>query len=256
MKPENPYSAFVPIVKFMFQNFFDSLLAVTYPQVCQSCGNSVESLADGAACESCWRKTQIFSGAETLCAKCGAFQRTKSSNYQTFCHRCDEHFYDAASAVGIYGYALTASILHLKREPFVGSRLKKLFSARFRSAGFQETEMIIPVPLSRKRLLERGFNQAAVLAKIIAADTQIKLDEQSLIRSVHTPMHRVGMDGKARATSVKNAFEVKRPKTVEGKNILLIDDVYTSGATLSACAEALKRNGAAVVCVLTLAKTL
>ncbi len=240
----------------MFRNIFDSILTVAYPQVCQSCGNSVESLADGAACDECWRKTQIFSGAETLCAKCGAFQQAKSSNYQTFCHRCDEHLYDTASAVGVYGYALMASVLHLKREPFAGSRLKKLFVARFQSSGFQAVEMIVPVPLSRKRLLERGFNQAAVLAKMLVARTELEFDERSLVRSVDTPMHRVGMDGKARAVSVKDAFEVKRPKTVAGKNILLVDDVYTSGATVSACAGTLKRNGAKTVRVLTLAKTL
>lgn len=234
----------------------DVLLAVAYPQACQNCGNSVEHLADGVACSNCWQAAKIFSGAEALCAKCGAFQQEKSSGYQTFCHRCDEHFYDAAGAVGVYGHALKASILHLKREPFVAARLKKLFVSRFQNSAFQDVELIIPVPLSKKRALERGFNQAAVLSKILAGQTKISLDEQSLIRQTHTPMHRVGMDGKARASSVKNAFEVKRPKLIAGKTILLVDDIFTSGATVSNCAETLKKTGAKRICVLTLAKTL
>lgn len=240
----------------MLHKFFDPLLTIAYPQACQVCENSVENYADGVACGECWRRTNIFSNAEILCAKCGAFLRASSSEFQTFCHRCDEHFYDAARAVGIYENALAASVLHLKREPFVAKRLRELFVSRFQNSDFQTATLIVPVPLSKKRMLERGFNQAAVLSKILAKQTGIKLDEQSLVRQIHTPMHRVGMDGKARATSVKNAFEVKRSKLVKGEAILLVDDVLTSGATVSVCAEALKNAGARKVYVFTLARAL
>jgi len=240
----------------MLHKIFDSLLTLAYPQACQVCENSVENLSDGVACFECWENTQVFSGEETLCAKCGTFLREQSSVYQTFCHRCDEHFYDAASSVGVYEKALAASILHLKREPFVASKLKKLFISRFHTSAFQTAELIVPVPLSKKRFLERGFNQAAVLSKILARQTKINLDEQSLVRKIDTPMHRVGMDGKARAMSVENAFEVKRTKFIENKKILLIDDVFTSGATVSNCAKVLKKSGADKVYVFTLAKTL
>ncbi len=240
----------------MFRKILDAMLAVAYPQACQNCGNSVEQSADGVACGDCWQATQIYSGAETLCAKCGTFQQNKPLNYQTFCHRCDAHCYDAAAAIGIYGHALTASIIYLKREPFVAARLKKLLLARFLNSAFRDVELIVPVPLSKKRNLERGYNQAVVLAKILARQTEINLDEQSLTRQIHTPMHRAGMDEKARAKSVKDAFVVKRPKLIEGKTILLVDDVFTSGATVSACAETLKKSDAKAIYVLTLAKTL
>lgn len=240
----------------MFRKIFDSLLTVAYPQACQICENSVESSLNGVACEDCWKNTTILTGVETLCAKCGAFLQTKSSNYQTLCHKCDEHFYDSARAVGIYENALSASILSLKREPFIARKLRSLFIARFHSSDFQALSLIIPVPLSKKRLLERGFNQAAVLAKILAGQTKISLNEQNLIRNVHTPMHRAGMDAKARVMSVENAFEVKFPKLIQNKNILLVDDVFTSGATVSSCAKILKKNGADKIYILTLAKTL
>jgi competence protein ComFC len=240
----------------MLAGIFDSLLSVAYPQACDICKNSVENLSDGVACRSCWEKTQIFSGSETLCGKCGAFLRNKSADFQTFCHQCDEHFYDAATAVGVYEHALAASVLNLKREPFVAKHLQKLFVKRFQSSVFQDAFLIIPVPLSKKRFLERGFNQAAVLSKILARKTNINFDEQSLVRNLHTQMHRVGMDGKARAKSVENAFEVKRPKFIENKKILLVDDVFTSGATVSNCAKVLKQSGADKVYVFTLAKTL
>jgi ComF family protein len=240
----------------MLAKIYDSLLTLAYPQACQICQNSVENSSDGVVCDECWKKTLVFSGAETLCHKCGAFLQPKPSDFQTFCHRCDAHFYDVASAVGIYESALSASILHLKREPFVAKRLQKLFVSRFQESGFQDATKIVPVPLSKKRLLERGFNQAAVLAEILFKRTGIELDEQSLTRKTHTPMHRVGMDDKARETSVKNAFEAKRAKLIEGETILLIDDVLTSGSTVSSCAEVLKDKGARRVYALTLARAL
>ena len=240
----------------MFRKISDSLLTLVYPQICQICEKSVENSADGVACRDCWEKTNIFSGAETLCAKCGAFLQAKPTGFQTFCHRCDEHFYDSASAAGIYENALAASILHLKREPFVAGRIRKIFVSRFQNSAFQNASLIIPVPLSKKRFLERGFNQAAVLSKILAEQFGIKIDEQSFIRKIHTPLHRVGMDAKARASSVEKAFEVARPKFIGGREILLIDDVFTSGATVSSCAKVLKDNGAEKVYVFTLAKTL
>lgn len=240
----------------MLRKIFDSLLTVAYPQSCRNCGGSVESSLDGAACGGCWRTTQIFDGTETLCAKCGAVHSANRSNHETFCHRCDEHFYDAASAVGVYGYALTASILHLKREPFVAPRLQTLFVSRFENFNNAAIDLIVPVPLSKKREMERGFNQAAVLAQILSRKIEINLDEKSLVRQIHTPLHRAGMDGKARAASVENAFAVKRPNLIKDKNILLVDDVFTSGATVSNCAEILKKSGAKRVYVLTLARAL
>lgn len=238
----------------MFSKIYDSLLTLAYPQACQICEQSVENSSDGVACLACWGKTQIFSGAETLCGKCGRFLQAKPSNFKTFCHQCDEHFYDAASAVGVYEYALSASVLNLKREPFIAERLRKLFVSRFHNSVFQEATKILPVPLSKNRFLERGFNQAVVLAEILAEQTGIPIDAQTLVRQIHTPAHRAAMDNKARETSVKNAFEVKRPKFVEGENILLVDDVFTSGATVSNCAKVLKEKGARQVYVLTVAR--
>lgn len=238
----------------MFHKIFDSLLTLAYPQACQICENSVENFADGVVCQTCWEKTQFFSGGETLCFKCGRFLRAQPANFKTFCHLCDEHFYDSACAVGIYKDALAASILHLKREPFIAQRLKNLFTSSFENSAFQDVSLIIPVPLSKKRRLERGFNQAEVLANVLAQHNNIKLDQKSLVRKIHTPMHRAAMDNKARELSVKNAFEVGRPKLIKGEKVLLIDDVFTSGATVSNCAKVLKENGAKQVCVLTVAR--
>lgn len=240
----------------MLQKIYDSLLSLTYPQICQVCADSVEASADGVACRQCWRRTRIFSGDETLCAKCSAFLQAKPADHETFCHQCDEHFYDAARAVGIYEHALAASVLNLKREPFISQTLKKLFIAAFENSPFQDAGLIMPVPLSKKRLLERGFNQAEILADVLRKEFNLEIDKQSLARKIHTPVHRAAMDRRARELTVENAFEVVRPKLIEGAKILLIDDVFTSGATTSYCAKVLKKKGAEKVYVLTLARAI
>ena len=233
---------------------FDSLLTLSYPQACGICQNSVENLSDGVVCRDCWNATRIFSGKETVCHKCGKFLSEKQSDFQTFCHQCDEHFYDRARAAGLYENGLLASILHLKREPFVAKRLQKIFVSAFENSNLSGASKIIPIPLSKKRLIERGFNQAAVLANILSNSLKIEFDKHSLVRRIHTPMHRAGMDTKARELTVKNAFEVKRPKMIEGEKIILIDDVFTSGATASACAKVLKKSGAEEIYVFTVAR--
>jgi predicted amidophosphoribosyltransferase len=86
----------------MFHKIYDSLLTLAYPQICQICQNSVENSADGVVCCDCWETTRTFSGNEILCEKCGAYLRESEISVETFCHRCDEHFYDAAKAVGLY----------------------------------------------------------------------------------------------------------------------------------------------------------
>lgn len=233
---------------------YDACLTLIYPQICRLCEKSVESRADGIACRACWQKTRIFTGREILCEKCGAFLQTNGEKVKTFCRRCEDDAFDSARAAGLYEHALLASVLNLKNTPFVPLNLQNLFSEAFLKSPFQDATRIIPVPLSKRRLSERGFNQASLLAKVPAKQTGLPIDEQSLIRKIHTPQHRAGMDRKARAESVRNAFEVTRPKLVENENILLIDDVFTSGATASNCAQALKNKGARAVYVLTVAR--
>lgn len=232
----------------------DSLLTVFYPQACQNCGASVENFEFGAACEKCWKRTRFFSGKETACHKCSKFLSDKQTDFQTFCHQCDAHFYERARAAGLYEHALQSSILSLKNEPFVAKKLRQVFISAFEKSDFQDADLIVPIPLSKKRSLERGFNQAAVLAEKLSEETNIELDEKSLVRKIDTPVHRAGMDTKARELTVKNAFEVTRPNLIKDKKILLVDDVFTSGATASACAKVLKKSGAEKVFVLTLAR--
>ena len=233
------------------RNPFFSLI---YPQECRVCFSLAEDHADGNACRDCWTGTRIFNGSEMLCDKCGAFFGDNAAPVAVFCHQCDDHHYTKATALGVYEKALAAAIIHMKTVPALPSRLQSMIRESETLRSFAKVDAILPIPLSRLRRRERGFNQAEIIATTVAHSLNTRIDKHSLTRKLHTPMHRTGMDKKARELTVKNAFEVMRPKLIEGKSILLVDDVFTSGATASACAQILKKNGAKNVHVFTLAR--
>ena len=117
-----------------------------------------------------------------------------------------------------------------------------------------ENSVVVPVPLSNRRRLERGHNQAEIIGRIVSKQAQLPFIAAALQRIDSSPIHRVGMDKKAREATVKKSFMVGAPRLVNGRNILLVDDVFTSGSTASFCAIALKKSGAASVKVITLAR--
>jgi ComF family protein len=187
-----------------------------------------------------------------LCNKCGAFFSDTPASVEVYCHKCDEHLYHKAVAVGVYEQALSAAILELKRVPNVPQSLVNLITDA--TPRIPMADVIVPVPLSRMRAVERGYNQAALLAECVSRSCGVPLDALSLQRRKHTPIHRMGMDQRARELTVEKAFDVVRPNFVKGKAILLVDDVLTSGSTASACAKALLKSGASRVSVFTLAR--
>ena len=236
----------------------DAALALVYPRACAVCGaECVESRRDAPACAKCWRETRLFTGDETLCWKCGALAHAslpaeKRSGVR--CRRCDAEAFTAARSCGPYEGALRAAVLNLKREPFVPARLARLLAEASAREPLSTATVAVPVPLHAERERERGFNQAALLARALAKQTGLSVDEWSLARVAHSARHRAGMDARARRETVEDAFAVTRPRLVEGVRVLLVDDVFTTGATVSACAAALLASGASDVFVLTAAR--
>lgn len=170
------------------------------------------------------------------------------------CRRCDAEEFTAARACGLYEGALRAALLGLKREPYVPARLAALLRGAAVRAPLDAATLVMPVPLHPSRERERGFNQAALLALAVSKGTGTRLDEWSLARVLHSERHRAGMDARARRESVADSFAVARPRLVAGERVLLVDDVFTTGATASACARVLLAAGASEVYVLTAAR--
>lgn len=197
----------------------DSLLSILYPQSCRICGTSVERRRYGVACESCWKKTQV---CENQCA------------------------------IGWYEGALRESVLLLKRQPYLARHVRDLLVDAVQA--LPPVTRIVPVPLHEERLRTRGFNQAAIIACELARALRAPLDETSLVRVSSAEKYRTGLDAKGRRESVEKAFFVRRPRLIAGEEILLVDDVFTTGATVSACADALISAGAKSVLIMTLAR--
>ena len=138
-----------------------------------------------------------------------------------------------------------------------------LFSAFINFWGINSIDIIVPVPLHIKRFRKRGFNQAYLLVrdwKQIAENlniglSNIRIDTDVLTRSRWTDP-QTGLDRKKRMTNIKNAFSVRDETIIKNKRILLVDDVYTTGATVNECAKALLRCNAEYVDVLTLARAM
>jgi ComF family protein len=120
--------------------------------------------------------------------------------------------------------------------------------------GLYEVELIIPVPLHRLRLRQRGYNQAALLAGRLGSSLGISVDYYSLKRSRWTEP-QTGLSRRQRVANVKGAFELINSDKVRGKCILLLDDVLTTGETVNQCVLVLKDGGAKEVLVLTVART-
>lgn len=236
---------------------YDSFLALVYPQACAICGASVESRTLGAACRNCWQRTKMFSEAETCCWKCGQpslGNAPEGKREEVRCHSCDDDAFTVARACGVYEGALRASVLQLKREPHICRKLREQLVQTQRRSPLNQATRIIPVPLHAEREKDRGFNQARLIGQELSRATALPLDEVSLVRVKNSKRHRAGMDAKGRRDTVADAFRVTHPSLVAGEHILLVDDVFTTGATVSSCASALLTAGAAAVFVLTIAR--
>lgn len=197
----------------------DALLSLLYPQSCRVCGGSVERHRFGVACEECWKKTQICT------------------------NQC---------VIGWYEGALRETVLLLKRQPVLPRHLVESIVAV--SKQFEGVTRVVPVPLHKDRLRSRGFNQAAIIGREVSRALRVPLDEVSLVRVTSSEKHRTGLDAKGRRDSVAKAFTVPHPRLVNGEDILLVDDVLTTGATVEACEAALIESGARSVLVFALAQ--
>jgi ComF family protein len=156
--------------------------------------------------------------------------------------------------VFIYGGAVARALVRFKYDPRpeLAMPLAELFRRGAAHLGGFRPDIVVPVPLHASRLAERGFNQAALLAAPVAKDLGAELVARALVRIRDTPRQAM-LDRTRRLRNVRRAFEARDAGAIRGKRVLLVDDVRTTGATLSACETALLAAGAREVVCLVLA---
>ncbi len=224
-----------------------------YPPHCLACGRDTGNGHAGGLCMECRDSISFICGP--ACARCsspvGHHARTGGCPH---CTRKNFAFTGAAAA-GRYDGLLRELVLQLKygHRPVLARPLGALMAARVRGGDAAGMDLVVPVPLHRKKFRERGFNQAELLARRVASRLHLALRNDVLLRTKDTQA-QTGLDRSSRRKNVEKAFAVRNGADIRGARILLVDDVMTTGSTLSECASALKRAGASKVEVLVAAR--
>ena len=227
------------------------LLDFALPPRCAACGDIVTE--PHSFCLACWQSLGWL--GEPCCVRCGLPFDYGSPGEPVECAGClaDPPRFERLRAAVAYGEIARKVALKLKYggRPSVAETLARFMARQLARPADGEDWLLVPVPLHRWRIWRRGYNQSALVATALArrAGLETRLD---LIRRVkRTPPLR-GMGPRERRETVRGAFKVepRQKETLKGRPVLLVDDVYTSGATANACAAVLRRAGAARVDIL------
>ena len=224
-----------------------------YPPHCPGCGGHLDPVAGEALCPTCRRDLPL--PGEPLCAGCGIAAVAPAAR---FCPSCRGRF--AMDAVVFAApYAGTAKeLVHrfkYKADFAAGHFLAHALADRVDAALPGGVDLLVPVPLHRRRLADRGFNQAALLAREIARRLGLPVAVAALRRGTHTRT-LAGLHPEERSRELREAFAVRRAGQVAGRRVLLVDDVLTTGATAEGCCRVLKDAGAVWVGVAVAARVL
>jgi ComF family protein len=226
---------------------------VLYPDQCLVCGESTDR--PNAICGVCWGSLSVCDGL--CCGKCGVPLPGEDQEDDVLCGEClvhDRPWIAGASATLYDGPSrrLVLSLKHHDRLEVADFAADLLASARKRLP--EESAVLVPIPLHWRRLLVRNFNQAELLAARLAqrVETDLFCSDVLARRRYHPPMKDVSRA--ERISRLENVFEVVRSDVIEGRLVILVDDVMTTGATLADATRACYASGARGVCVLALAR--
>jgi len=223
------------------------------PPRCLACGATVGE--PDALCPKCWAAMTFF--APPWCSCCGLpFPYPMGEG--AICGACASRPSSWNKARSVFRYDRHSRRLVLMLKHGDQTHLSGAFGHWMNRAGAEvlvEADLLVPVPLHWTRLFGRRFNQAALLAQAVHAAGGPPVGADWLVRRRRTPSQGL-MSPASRARNVRGAFALRRGRSVEGKRVVLIDDVLTTGATAEECARTLRREGAASVDVLVLARAL
>ena len=241
--------------KTWFCNAGKYALHVLFPRTCFSCGKDLPYHAQTPLCVTC--ENGLTLPGPLICQRCGVVLKSGGAH----CFHCRGSKADtykckiirSACNFNEFSRGLVYALKYQGADyvaPYMGSVMAQRFGMLAELSG---ANLVIPVPLFKKRYQQRGYNQSELLASAFCKQTNLPLDTASLIR-VRDTGSQTKLGRAARVTNMTGAFEVKNVAAVKGKTVLLIDDVATTGSTLEACAQALRSAGAKRVMAYTFAR--
>ncbi len=234
--------------------FVDSFIDVVFPPRCGACGAMVEQ--QGRLCGECWAAIDFISAP--FCSCCGLpfdYQLAEDA----LCGQCIKRTPPYAHMRSVFRYEPGSKRQILGLKYYDRTVMVPAFGKWLAHAGqefISTAEVIVPVPLHPLRLIRRKYNQAALLAYALAQEIKIPVLPDGLTRIRHTAP-QASLSREKRLKNLHGVFKVSERyyNHMQGRRVLLIDDVITTGATVNACCKALKRGGVAEINVLTLART-
>ena len=233
-------------ILFALHRLFWAAADWLYPPHCAGCGHHGERF-----CASCL--SQVVLITDVRCAFCG----DKTSDGSSVCIKCNRNSvsFNAAASWAVYGGELRKAIHALKyrQDMALGAFFATFLIATIEKQGWN-FDFVIPVPLSPDRMKERGYNQSELLSRPIAFYFQVPHSSMALIRIKDTGT-QVNHTKIERDLMLKDAFYAN-PDKLNGRKVLLVDDIITTGSTINHCAKALKEAGTSEVYALSIAKTL
>lgn len=233
--------------KWKYQIYHGSWVALDwlFPPTCGGCENPGTRW-----CPDCQKSVHIIAGP--VCDACGLPQESSG-----LCERCEQKApaYKLLRSWAVFENPVQRALHRLKyrRDIGMGEAISNQMSGFISQLGWP-VDTIIPIPLGKNRMKERGYNQVAMVAMPLSVQLGLGYHPSALVRARET-RSQVGLSARERQENVRNAFFADKKK-VSGQNILLMDDVSTTGATLSSAAEALYASGAKVVFAATVARAL
>lgn len=238
-------------------SWLDVGLGFFYPEICRLCEQERAGPRDGYVGANCWRQVRFIK--PPFCQRCGLpYPGDLTTPFE--CANCREmelHFRSARSAVVARGVALEA--IHrfkYQRQLWFEDFLAGLFLREAVPAlQHQEWDLIVPVPLHPLKQREREFNQAERLAGRLGIALNLPVN-RTLLRRVVPTLTQTLLTRQQRAQNMHGAFAARPGRRLDGERVVLVDDVFTTGATTSACARVLLAAGAGDVCVWTVARGL
>jgi len=232
------------------KKFFATILDVLYPPICFICEKSLDkSEKERRICDDCLNSIPLFN--TSFCSEC----RSRLPENKKICH--EDNLYLLGAATSYNNEIIQKLIWELKfnRRTVAAYPLTEILRYYLTSLSFDFTDyQILPIPLSKLRERERGFNQSAEIAKLLSIKTGLKIMGEAMIRIKNTKPQTEINDWIKRKANIDGCFKIKKPELIEGQNIILLDDVFTSGATLNEASRTLKAAGAKKIIGLVAAK--
>lgn len=242
--------------------WMSALLDLVFPALCPVCERRLGAGRRDPLCGACWAALERI--ASPCCRVCGLpfgqlapVEPAGKETAEHLCGRCRrqpppyDHARSAARYAGVAREAVHAFKFGGRRA--MAAPLGDLLVEAMACLPPRSPDLIVPVPLHARRARERGFNQSGLLARRLGQSLRCPVRADLLVRTAHTPP-QTELSGEARRLNVRKAFAVRCPSALEGRHVILVDDVFTTGSTAAACARSLKRAGALSVVVLTVAR--